>query len=148
MVLYHLFKQELLEVTDLVGMMIGAILFGILADKFGRKKVLIASIVLFSIFGLLCGFASRTNKFLNFSIPLRIRNWGHFAEYDCLIDRLHTKTMKNTMVQISMIFLSYGRYVSGLFSYFPYTCFWLAKCLLRIAVAPTFVPSGYGKEYP
>lgn len=41
----------------LLGMMIGAIIFGILADRIGRKKVIIISSVLFSIFTGLCGFA-------------------------------------------------------------------------------------------
>ncbi|MBQ0139661.1 MAG: aromatic acid/H+ symport family MFS transporter [Kurthia sp.] len=41
----------------LVGMMIGAITFGIMADRIGRKKVIIISSLLFSIFTGLCGFA-------------------------------------------------------------------------------------------
>lgn len=40
----------------LVGMMFGAIIFGILADRIGRKKVVIMSSLLFSIFTGLCGF--------------------------------------------------------------------------------------------
>jgi AAHS family benzoate transporter-like MFS transporter len=42
----------------LFGMMLGAIAFGILADKFGRKKVIISSIVIFSICTAVCGFAA------------------------------------------------------------------------------------------
>lgn len=47
----------------LVGMMIGAITFGILADRIGRKKVIIISSVLFSIFTGLCGFAPTVGFF-------------------------------------------------------------------------------------
>lgn len=42
----------------LVGMLIGAITFGILADRIGRKKVIIISSVMFSVFTGLCGFAA------------------------------------------------------------------------------------------
>ena len=40
-----------------VGMMVGAILFGIMADRFGRRKGLTASIILFSAATALSGFA-------------------------------------------------------------------------------------------
>src|SRR6476660_2824981 len=49
----------------LFGMMFGAIILGILADRIGRKKVTAISIVLFSLFTVLCGF---TTNVLLFSI--------------------------------------------------------------------------------
>ena len=41
----------------LIGMLIGALLAGALTDMFGRRKIVIASMVLFSIAMVLCGFA-------------------------------------------------------------------------------------------
>lgn len=38
-------------------MMIGAFLFGIIADKYGRRRVIITSAVLNTIFGMLTAFA-------------------------------------------------------------------------------------------
>src|SRR4051812_42851730 len=38
----------------LFGMMFGAIIFGILADRIGRKKVILINVALFSLFTLLC----------------------------------------------------------------------------------------------
>ncbi len=43
---------------------VGAILFGILADRYGRRKPLMANVVFFSIVELLCGFAPNYTAFL------------------------------------------------------------------------------------
>jgi len=57
-------KPELAPVLSaaLIGMSIGAIISGPLADKFGRKKVIITTTITFSIFTILCGFASSTQE--------------------------------------------------------------------------------------
>lgn len=47
----------------LFGMMFGAIGFGILADRIGRKNVIAITLVLFSLFTCLCGFAANTTQF-------------------------------------------------------------------------------------
>jgi len=55
-------KPELAPVLSaaLVGMSIGAIISGPLADRFGRKGVIVFTTLLFSVFTILCGFASST----------------------------------------------------------------------------------------
>ena len=40
----------------LFGMMFGAILFGMLADRIGRKKVILINVAIFSLFTFLCAF--------------------------------------------------------------------------------------------
>ena len=59
-------KPELAPVLSaaLVGMSIGAIISGPLADKFGRKGVIVSTTLLFSIFTILCGFASSTEDLM------------------------------------------------------------------------------------
>jgi MFS transporter, SHS family, lactate transporter len=42
----------------------GALLFGLLADRYGRRKPLMANVVFFSIIELLCGFAPSYSVFL------------------------------------------------------------------------------------
>lgn len=48
----------------LVGMCLGALFSGPLADKFGRKGLIITTCILFSVFTILCGFASTTNELM------------------------------------------------------------------------------------
>jgi len=43
---------------------VGALLFGVLADRYGRRKPLMANVVFFSVMELLCGFAPNYTVFL------------------------------------------------------------------------------------
>lgn len=43
---------------------VGALLFGLLADRYGRRRLLMANVVFFSIVELLCGFAPNFTVFL------------------------------------------------------------------------------------
>ena len=47
----------------LIGVMFGAFFFGPLADRIGRKNVIIACFILFSVFTGLCGFADSPTSF-------------------------------------------------------------------------------------
>ncbi|MEB5928212.1 MFS transporter [Acinetobacter schindleri] len=56
-------QAGMLASTALAGMMFGAMMFGTLADKIGRKKVIMICIVLFSGFTFAGGFASNPTEF-------------------------------------------------------------------------------------
>ncbi len=56
-------QAGMLASTALAGMMFGAMLFGTLADKIGRKKVILTCVVLFSGFTFAGGFASNPTEF-------------------------------------------------------------------------------------
>jgi SHS family lactate transporter-like MFS transporter len=43
---------------------VGAIIFGLLADRYGRRRPLMANVIFFSVVGLLCGFATNYTMFL------------------------------------------------------------------------------------
>ena len=47
-----------LNTLTLLASAIGSLLFGLLADRFGRRRMLSASILLYSVFTFLCGFSS------------------------------------------------------------------------------------------
>ncbi len=56
-------QAGMLASTALAGMMFGAMIFGSLADKIGRKKVIMICIVLFSGLTFAGGFASNPTEF-------------------------------------------------------------------------------------
>ena len=56
-------QAGLLASTALAGMMFGAMCFGMLADKIGRKKVILICVSLFSFFTFCGGFASSPTEF-------------------------------------------------------------------------------------
>ena len=56
-------QAGMLASTALAGMMFGAMFFGMLADKIGRKKVILICVTLFSGFSFLGGFAEILTQF-------------------------------------------------------------------------------------
>ncbi|GAA3697492.1 aromatic acid/H+ symport family MFS transporter [Arthrobacter ginkgonis] len=90
------------------GMMVGAILFGILADRFGRKRILTASVILFSLASALCGFAPGP---LEFSVLRFLGGLGIGGILPCLIAMLTDYAPRgraNTLVAVVMCFFSVG----------------------------------------
>src|SRR4051812_1158562 len=57
----------------------GALLFGMLADRYGRRKPLIANIIFFSLMELLCGFAPNYTAFLVLRILFGIGMGGEWG---------------------------------------------------------------------
>jgi SHS family lactate transporter-like MFS transporter len=58
-------KEIVLTTTATLGMRpVGALLFGLLADRYGRRIPLMANVVYFSLIELLCGFAPNFTVFL------------------------------------------------------------------------------------
>lgn len=58
---------------------VGAVLFGILADRYGRRRPLIANVLFFSIVELLCGFAPNYTAFLVLRILFGIGMGGEWG---------------------------------------------------------------------
>lgn len=50
----------------LYGMIVGSMLFGVIADKIGRKKAIILSVIVYSVFTGLCGFSKSQTEFAIF----------------------------------------------------------------------------------
>ena len=90
------------------GMMLGAIFFGVLADKFGRKSVLILSVVLFSIFTFLCAFAPGPILFSIFRFIAGVGIGGVLPNVIALMTDYAPKHMHNMMVSIVMCAFSVG----------------------------------------
>ena len=58
---------------------VGAFLFGLLADRFGRRRPLIANVLFFSVIELLCGFAPNYKIFLLLRILFGIGMGGEWG---------------------------------------------------------------------
>jgi MFS transporter, SHS family, lactate transporter len=63
---FHVSKERIVATLFLTLAMrpIGALLFGMLSDRYGRRRPLMANVVFFSVVGLLCGFAPNFTVFL------------------------------------------------------------------------------------
>ena len=62
---FHVSKSAIIDTltATLVMRPVGALVFGLLADRYGRRKPLMANVVFFSLIGLLCGFAPNFTVF-------------------------------------------------------------------------------------
>lgn len=92
----------------LFGMMVGAILFGILADRFGRKRMLTASIILFSAATALCAVAPGP---VEFSVLRALGGLGIGGILPSVIAMLTDYAPKNrasSLVAVVMCFFSVG----------------------------------------
>ncbi len=91
-----------------VGMMVGAILFGIMADRFGRKKILAASIVLFSVATALSGFAPGPVPFSILRALGGLGIGGILPSVIAMLTDYAPKKRANTLVAVVMCFFSVG----------------------------------------
>ena len=75
----------LLGSLTLVASAIGGLVFGVLADRFGRRKALMASIVIYSVFTAACGFATGVLMLAVFRVFLGFGMGGEWASGASLV---------------------------------------------------------------
>ena len=92
----------------LIGMMFGAFIFAPLADKIGRKKVIILSVFLFSLFTGLIGFAKSPTEFGIYRFISGIGLGGVLPITVALMTEYAPKHLKNRLVTIMMCGYSVG----------------------------------------
>src|SRR6266702_701238 len=63
---FHVTKEHIVATLFLTLAMrpVGALVFGLLSDRYGRRRPLMANVVFFSVVELLCGFAPNFTVFL------------------------------------------------------------------------------------
>ena len=63
---FHVTKRDLVfTLTATLAMRpLGAVIFGLLADRYGRRRPLMANVIFFSVIELLCGFSHNYTQFL------------------------------------------------------------------------------------
>ena len=63
----------------------GGVLFGLIADRFGRTRALMASVAIYSVFTAACGFAQDFTQLLIFRVLLGIGMGGEWASGAALV---------------------------------------------------------------
>ncbi|WP_144529126.1 aromatic acid/H+ symport family MFS transporter [Peribacillus simplex] len=84
----------------LFGMMIGALVFGPLADKFGRKKVILICTVIFSVFTFTSGFADEPTSFGIQRFVAGLGLGGVMPNLIAIITEYAPKKLRSTLVAI------------------------------------------------
>jgi MFS transporter, AAHS family, benzoate transport protein len=92
----------------LFGMMFGAIVFGILADKIGRKKVILINVLIFSLFTLLCGFAESAMIFSIFRFIAGLGLGGIMPNVAALVMDYAPNSMKIRLVSLTLVSFAVG----------------------------------------
>ncbi|MGG3449418.1 MFS transporter [Domibacillus aminovorans] len=92
----------------LFGMMFGAIFLGILADRIGRKKVTAISLILFSLFTVLCGFADDPTTFSIYRFIAGLGLGGIMPNVIALLTDYSPRNMKSMTVSIVLCGYSVG----------------------------------------
>src|SRR5687768_3850410 len=71
--------------STLIAAAAGGVLFGWIADRFGRTRALMLSVALYSVFTAACGFAQDFTQFLIFRIVLGFGMGGEWASGAALV---------------------------------------------------------------
>ena len=96
------------------GMMLGAVGFGVLADRFGRKRILLTAVVLFSASTALCGFAPSPTVFSVFRFLAGLGIGGILPTVIATLTDYAPKGRANSYVAIVMSFFHVGGIVAAL----------------------------------
>ncbi len=92
----------------LFGMMFGAIIFGILADRIGRKKVIIINVFLFSLFTFLCGVAETATAFSIYRFIAGLGLGGIMPNVAALVMDYAPNSMKIRLVSLTLVSFAVG----------------------------------------
>jgi AAHS family benzoate transporter-like MFS transporter len=102
-----------LQAWALFGMMFGALFFGPLADKIGRKKGMAISFLLFTGATLLTGFASSPGEFKIFRFVAGLGCGGLMPNAVALVNEYAPKRLRGTMVALMFSGYSVGGMVAA-----------------------------------
>lgn len=106
-------QAGMLQAWALFGMMFGALIFGPLADKVGRKKGIAISFTLFTVSTLLTGFADGPGQFKLFRFFAGMGCGGLMPNAVALMNEYAPKRLRGTMVALMFSGYSVGGMVSA-----------------------------------
>jgi MFS family permease len=79
------FTAGMLGSATLVASAVGGLLFGVVADRYGRTRALISSILIYSVFTAACGFAQTVAQLAVFRVFLGLGMGGEWASGAALV---------------------------------------------------------------
>ncbi len=100
--------------AGLFGLMIGALLFGPLADRVGRKKIIILSTLAFGIGTLVTGFVQDVNTLLAIRFLTGLGLGGAMPNAVAMTSEFNPRRRRATMVMIMFCGFSVGAALGGL----------------------------------
>ncbi|MEG0258823.1 MAG: MFS transporter [Lysinibacillus sp.] len=125
-----------------IGMAVGALVFGILADKVGRKQVFMWTLVLFSVASGLSAFTTTLAAFMAFRFLIGMGLGGELPVASTLVSESVEAKERGKVVVLLESFWAVGWLVAALISYFVIPAFdqsigW------RVALLITALPALY-----
>src|SRR5579872_3817355 len=100
--------------AGLVGLMIGALLFGPLADRLGRKKIIILSTLAFGVGTLVTAFVNDVNTLLVVRLLTGLGLGGAMPNTVALTSEFSPHRRRATMVMVMFVGFSIGAALGGL----------------------------------
>src|SRR5579864_8504053 len=100
--------------AGLFGLMIGALLFGPLADRLGRKKIIILSTLAFGVGTLVTAFVNDVNTLLVVRFLTGLGLGGAMPNTVSLTSEFSPKRRRATMVMVMFVGFSIGAALGGL----------------------------------
>lgn len=125
-----------------IGTAIGAAFFGLLADKIGRKNIIIVTTILFSLFTCLAGFANGPVVFAIFRVIAGIGLGGVMPNVIAIDNRILTETSSNCYRIFCFLRIFNWSNGSGAYKSFPSYYSRMGACFLvsgnSIVIYPVF----------
>jgi len=104
--------------VSFIGMLIGAIVFGMLADIIGRRAIVILSIVLYSVFTGLCAFAYDATLFGIFRFFAGLGMGALTPITTTIVSEYSPKSVRNLILSINGIGIPVGQIIPPLLGIF------------------------------
>lgn len=100
--------------AGLLGTVFGAVLFGSLGDKYGRRLLILIAIVEFSVFTLACAFANSGAMLMSLRFLAGLGLGGAVPNFLALASEYAPDRKRTTMVTITMCGFPLGAVIGGL----------------------------------
>lgn len=128
---------------SLFGMLFGAIVFGMLADRWGRKRVVFLTVLIFSAFTALSGFAAGPATFSAFRFIAGLGLGGILPNAIALLTDYSPMKLRTTIATIVLCGYSLGGILAPLFSILLIPTFGWQSVLWAAAAPLLLLPLAY-----